>query len=122
MAEFDITAKITAALQEYSADVAEAVDAAAKECAKGLAKDVKAAAPTRTGAYKKSWTSAQTGTEGQGKVFTVYSKDRYQLTHLLEHGHKKKNGGMVKAIPHIAQANEKWQEEFERRCEEAVKG
>lgn len=124
MAEFDISAKITETLREYSGDVADAVDQAATECAKEMAKEIKATAPRKTGDYAKGWRSKVTASPARGqKVLTVHNATDYQLTHLLEKPHKKRNNkGTVQPHPHIGPANEKWQAEFERRCEEACKG
>lgn len=123
MAEFDITAKIVETLQDYNYDVADAVDKAATDCAKEMAKEIRATAPRRTGAYAKGWRSKVTQNPGRGqKVLTVYNATDYQLAHLLEKPHKKRNNrGTVQPHPHIAPANEKWQAEFERRCKEACK-
>lgn len=121
MAEYDITAKITAVLQEYSYDVAVRVDAAAEACSKGLRKDLKADSPNKTGAYAKSWATKTNKefTEGS-KVYTTYNRKHFQLTHLLENGH----GGPAPAPPHvhIGPAEKKWTEEFVELCEEACEG
>lgn len=82
----------------------EAVDKAAKQAVNEL----KTSSPKRTGAYAKDW-AAKKDRKGNkwayGKV--VYNKKHYRLTHLLEKGHRKVNGGMVAARPHIAKVEEK---------------
>lgn len=121
MAEFDLTAKITAALQEYDDQVAEDIDAAAERCTKGLKKELKGSSPSDTGAYAKSWAHKTDNEFLKGsKVYTTYNRKHYQLTHLLERGH----GGPAPAPPHvhIEPAEKKWTEEFVKLCEEACEG
>ena len=122
MAGSDFTTELTAILKEYTANTAIAVNEAVRTCGKGLRKDISAQAPHRTGKYKKNWVCNYSGNGIEAMSATVRNKEHYQLTHLLEKGHKKRGGkGRVKAYVHIAPAAEKWTEEFARRCKEACK-
>lgn len=68
--------------------------------------------------YAKSWTVKNTKETANSLEVTVHSKNRYQLAHLLEHGHAKRGGGRVAGKAHIAPAEEnaicQLEEELER--------
>lgn len=108
-------------LLEYADLASDTVKEAVTESAKIVKKEIQAGAPSRTGKYKKSWTAKKTKESSNGLVITVHSKDRYQIAHLLEHGHAKRGGGRVAAIPHIAPAEAKGEEELLDRIERGLK-
>lgn len=97
---------VTDALNEYSNVCAEDMKVCIQDTAKQVQKDIKSGAPARTGKYKKSWANKKTAESSTGLQVTVYSRNRYQLAHLLEKGHAKRNGGRVQAYPHIAPAEQ----------------
>lgn len=123
MAEFDLTAEITAVLKEYTDAVMNGIDRAVETCGKGMRKEIEDTSPKRDGDYKKGW-RCKISANGRGnKAARVYNKTDYQLTHLLERRHKKRgNKGYKEAQPHIGPAAEKWNKKFEQQCEEACKG
>ena len=102
----DMEDEIMRGLTEY-ADLADsAMKAAVKKTATSVKKEISANAPKRTGRYAKSWTTKKTKENSHSLEITVHSKNRYQLAHLLEKGHAKRNGGRVPGKPHIAPAEE----------------
>jgi hypothetical protein len=52
----------------------------------------------------------------------VHSRNRYQIAHLLEHGHAKRGGGRVAARPHIASAEQRGSEKLVEAIESKLKG
>lgn len=100
-------------LKEYAESTSESVKDAVKNTGKSVRKDISAAAPKRTGAYAKSWSVKTTKETSTSLQVTVYSRNRYQIAHLLEHGHAKRGGGRVSAQPHIAPAEERGEKQLE---------
>ena len=95
---------IMSGLTEYADASTDLVKKSVQEVSKEIKKEIAANAPKRTGAYKKSWAAKKTKETSNSLVMTVHSKNRYQIAHLLEHGHAKRGGGRVAAIPHIEPA------------------
>ncbi|MCD7824226.1 MAG: HK97 gp10 family phage protein [Oscillospiraceae bacterium] len=95
---------INEGLEEYADLAADEMKAAVKKTAKSVKEEISAAAPSDTGAYAKSWATKATLETSGSLEMTVYSKNKYQLAHLLEKGHALRQGGRAKAYPHIAPA------------------
>lgn len=109
-------------LSSWSRDV---VDALKEECTAvgdDTAKDLRQISPKRRGAYARDWTSKTTYEDWQDIRVTVYNKRHYQLTHLLENGHAKVNGGRVSGIPHISIAEETAAKNLEDKVKVRIKG
>jgi len=109
-------------LREYASLATEDVKAAVKDAADTVKKDIQSSAPRHTGTYAKSWAVKNTMETANSLTLTVHSKNRYQLAHLLEHGHAKRNGGRTAAQPHIAPAEQKGIEQLEQDIKKALEG
>ena len=93
---------------------------AVRKTATEVRKEISSNAPKDTGAYSKSWTTKKVSESSHSLEMTVHSKNRYQLAHLLEHGHAKRGGGRVAARPHIAPAEENGEELLENLIRKAL--
>ena len=118
----ELSVAISAALSKYSEVTAEKVKDAVKEAGKTVKKEIEKTAPKDTGEYRKSWKVKTTRETENSIEVVVHSKTKYQLAHLLEHGHAKRNGGRTTAQPHIAPAEHKGIEQFEKDIEAILKG
>ena len=107
-------------LQEYADLATDELKAAVKQSAVTVKKGISANAPVRTGRYAKSWSMKTTDESATKLEITVYSPRRYMLAHLLVNGHAKRGGGRVRAIPHIAPAEQAGIQELEERIERAL--
>lgn len=117
----DMADEIMKGLTEY-ADLADtAMKKAIRKTATSVKNEISANAPVKSGRYKKSWTTKKVKENSHSIEITVHSKDRYQIAHLLEKGHAKRNGGRVAAIPHIAPAEENGADLLESLIEKELK-
>lgn len=119
----EISIEITKAMQQYSGEVAQAVEQALTETAEEARKKLAAASPRRTGKYARGWKVKKTAQFGEITVEVYQSGGVASLTHLLEKGHRTRSKkGWVKAQPHIAPVEAWAQQAAEAAIEKAVKG
>ena len=108
----DLSKAIQKTLAEYEGVTVDSMKAAVDKVSKEAVRELKGSSPRRTGAYAKSWAAKKARmTNKWAYQKTVYNKDHYRLTHLLEKGHKvvgAKNGRTwVDARPHIEKVEQK---------------
>lgn len=103
--------------EEYGRDLQKAAYVAADETAQQLRDELKTAGSFKGRKYRNSW-SYEIEQNFAGAVrATVFNKKHYRLTHLLEFGHAKQNGGRTREFPHIAPINERAPEIFTKKLE-----
>lgn len=115
-----LSSEVMKELEKYSNVTTENVKKAVQNAGKTVRDEIKASAPSDTGKYSKSWTVKTVRETSNSLELVVHSRNRYQLTHLLEFGHAKRGGGRVYARPHIASAEEKAIKVFEEEIKEAI--
>ena len=106
----DLAAEINRQLALYANQTDESVQRISEKIAIEGVEMLKAESPKSPGGgdYAKSWTHKKV----KGK-FVIHNKNHYRLTHLLEKGHAKVNGGRVAPRVHIAPVEGRLIEKFE---------
>lgn len=114
----DWTTELNKVLEEYVDRVGEKSDTIMEEAAEDSVNKLKSVSFGKysKGKYSKSWSVKKMKYSGNTK-FVVHNKKYYQLTHLLENGHAKVNGGRVEAIEHIKPVEEYGKQQVIRKLE-----
>lgn len=108
----------------YHKSIIDGIKAEAQKSVKQLVKDTKATAPVgnRTKHYKDSITSKKVSEDDRSVSYVWYVKGSdYRLSHLLENGHAKRNGGRVEGTHFIQKATDPILEQYIKAVEEVIK-
>ena len=127
----ELAKQLVDTLQEYGKTTSDDVQSIIEEVGKEACAKVKEASPRRKGAYRRGW-KFKVEKRGNTTSIIVYNA-RYQLTHLLEFGHRTRFGTgkrgrtygrktSVAPSQHIAPVNEWAQREFEQRLMKKLGG
>lgn len=98
-------------LEDYMDVTDEAAYEGCKVTAEGAVDELHEAHPNKEKSwdnYNKGWAVKEVTKKRSRKTsLVVHNATHYRLTHLLEKGHEKVNGGRTRAFPHIAPVAEK---------------
>lgn len=118
MASINIANEIAKALSEYTDEIEKGLEAEKKKVADKAVQTLKATSPKgATGKYAKGW-----GMVSANGKYTVCNKTSYQITHLLEYGHVKRNGGRTESFPHIRPVEEQAVKDFTDGVKKVIQG
>ena len=112
---------ITEIFNDYVDEIDDAVKSITDETIKDAQKEVKIKSPKNKGNYAESWNITTRNNKNGTYSKVVYNKEYPSLTHLLEFGKKKKNGGYVNPQPHIRETEDKYREKFVEEFEREAK-
>lgn len=107
-------------LIDYTEEVSKGIEEAAISLGDEAVSVLKDSSPIDKGKYRKSWKNKVLRGTGYINV-TVYNAKYYRLTHLLEYGHAKRNGGRTKAFNHIKPVEKMVSEKFVESVEEIIR-
>lgn len=118
----DLAEAISNELKQYSQDVADGLKEEVKQVAKECKQEIQRNSPVLTGSYKRGWRDQVVYENREDVRVVVRNKTDYQLTHLLENGHAKVNGGRVEGKPHIGPAEQNAEKKLMQKVKVVVRG
>lgn len=118
----DLADAVSRELAAYDQDVTDGVKKEVEQVAKDVVAELKQTSPRNSGDYAKGWKSRVEYESPEDIRVRVYNSKKPQLTHLLENGHAKQNGGRVNGTPHIGPAEQKAEKSLENKVKVVVRG
>ena len=120
MAKNNSILDISEILNDYTDEIREAISKTAEEESNKAKNELRSVSPKRTGSYSKGW-RVKVIRRRDSIDCIVHNATDYQLTHLLEKPHAKRNGGVTTPKVHIKPVEEKIVNEYENRIQELIK-
>lgn len=111
----DLSKAILQELKNYEGVTEEAAEKGLAETSKSALQELRNAHPAGSEKYgswdnyNKSWKVLKLKRD---KKAVIHNEKYYRLTHLLEKGHAKVNGGRTRAFPHIAPVDKMCEDEL----------
>lgn len=122
-----LSAEINDELQLYKTEVTDGLKKVAKKYASELVKKTKATAPVGDREFNKYRDSIKSKKQSENLneikfIWYVDSKDsNYRLTHLLVHGHAKRNGGRTRENHFLRNAVNEIEKAYLKEIEEVIR-
>lgn len=116
----DLANEIEKVMKEQLDLANEVVNSAVDKVSNETVKDLKSSSPKKSGKYAGGWKKQDGQTATRSKSSVIHNEKHYRLTHLLEFGHAKVNGGRVAAKPHIAAVEQKAIKSFEDEIRKGI--
>lgn len=113
----DLAKTIESEVRNWTKDVVDDIDDITNDITKIGVKTLRVTSPKRRGDYAKNWTY-QKLKNGERVIFQKSPTSR--LTHVLEKGHAKRNGGRVAPQVHIAPVEEELVSNYINRVEKRL--
>ena len=92
-----LASEVMKGLEEYKDLAVDVMKKEIQETGKTVKQQISQTAPRKSGRYAKSWAVKKVKETSNSLDVVVHSRNRYQLTHLLENGHAKRGGGAHRA-------------------------
>ena len=112
---------ISEELTKYSKEVADVLKMNTIKVAEECKDEIKSRSPADKGKYKRGWKAVKVFENDEAIRYKVKNTTSAQLTHLLEFGHAKVNGGRVEGKPHIRVARDNANEKYVQMLKEGIK-
>ncbi|MDM7655185.1 HK97 gp10 family phage protein [Lactococcus lactis] len=116
----ELTSAIEKEVRNWTKDVLDDVNSIKEDIAKEGVNKLRSSSPVRTADYATNWTRKKIKVGNETNQIIYQKAPTYRLTHLLEKGHAKRNGGRVAPKVHIAPVEEELVSNYISRVEKRL--